>query len=88
MYDILDARRQIASKEDERLKEYVLVNLCSIITTEEIDRLLKLTKNEFKRKYRVNKIMLGKIDEVVKETKNILTKILLDNQYEVNKAKG
>lgn len=84
----MDARRQTYSKEDERLKEYVLVNLCSVITTKEIDRLLKLTKNEFKRKHRVNKIMLGKIDEVVKETEKILTKVLLDNQYEVNMAKG
>lgn len=70
------------------MKEYVLANLCSIISKEEIDRLLQLAKNEFRSKYRVNKIMFGKIDEVVKEVEKILTKNLLDNQYEVNQVKG
>lgn len=79
LYEILDVRRQTTNKEDERLKEYVLVNLCSIICKEEIERFLQLTKNEFKSKYKVNKIMFVKIDEVAKETKNFLTKVLLEN---------
>lgn len=55
LYEILDARRQTTNKEDEGLKEHVLVNLCSVISKEEIDRLLKLEKNDFESKYRVNK---------------------------------
>lgn len=55
------------NKEDGRLKEYVLVNLCSLISKEEIDILIQLAKNEFKSKYIIYKIMLGKVDEVAKE---------------------
>lgn len=43
LYDILDFKRHIASVEDERIKEYVLVNLSSVISKAEVDRLLKLT---------------------------------------------
>lgn len=68
MYEILDARMLTTSKEDEKLKEYVLVNLCSDISKEEIDRLLQSTKSEFRSKHRVNKVMLGKINEIAKET--------------------
>lgn len=85
LYDILDAKIQTTNKEDERLKEYILVNLCSIISKEEIDRFIKIEMKEFRNKYKVNKMMSEKIDEVAKEIEKILTKVLLENQYEVNK---
>ncbi|XP_059068979.1 uncharacterized protein LOC131859358 [Cryptomeria japonica] len=68
LYDILDARRHIDHLEDERIKEYILVNLSYIVSKVEVDRFLKLAKDRFRSKKRVNKIMREKIDEVVKET--------------------
>ncbi|XP_057830558.1 uncharacterized protein LOC131041464 [Cryptomeria japonica] len=63
LYDILDAWRHKTRLEDERIKEYVLVNLSSIIFNDEVIRLLKLAKERFRSKKRVNKLMFGKIDE-------------------------
>lgn len=83
----MDAIRKTANKEDQRLKEYVLVNLCFVISKEEIVIILKLAKNEFRSKHRVNNIMFGKVDEVVRDTEIILKKILIENQYEVNPVK-
>ncbi|XP_059067434.1 uncharacterized protein LOC131858260 [Cryptomeria japonica] len=82
LYDILDARRHTTSLEDERIKEYILVNLSSVISKAEVDRLLKLAKDIFKRKRRVNKIMYRKIDEVVKETKAILKQFMKVHRYD------
>lgn len=47
LYDILDARRLTASQEDEKIKECVLLNLSSIISRDEVIRLLKLAKDRF-----------------------------------------
>lgn len=86
LYDILDARRHTTSLEDERIKEYVLVNLSSIISKGEVIRLLKIATKRFRSKKRVNRIMLGKIDEVTKETEEILRQFLIDHIYDVNLA--
>ncbi|XP_057856259.1 uncharacterized protein LOC131065690 [Cryptomeria japonica] len=48
----------------------------------EVDRLLKLAKDKFRSKKRVNKIMLKKIDEVVNETKAILKQFLKEHKYD------
>lgn len=68
LYEILDVRRNASNLEDERMKEYVLVNLCSVISKSKVDRLLKIEKSKFTRKPRVNRIMFRKVDEVAKET--------------------
>lgn len=47
LYDILDARRLTTSQEDEKIKEYVLVNLSSVISRDEVTILLKLSKDRF-----------------------------------------
>lgn len=44
LYDILEMRRGSAKVEDERLKEYVLANLCPMIAVEEVNRILKEAK--------------------------------------------
>lgn len=75
------------SLEDERIKEYVLVNLCFVISKDEVDRLLKMAKSRFRSKTRVNKIMLKKVDEVAKETLIILKQVLEEHKYEINPAK-
>lgn len=62
----------------------MLVNLSSVISKIEVDRLLKIAKERFKSKKRVNKIMLGKIDEVTKEIEAILRQFLKENKYDVN----
>lgn len=61
------------------MKGYVLVNLCSIITKSEVDIILKIAKNKFRSKTRVNRIMLGKVDEVAMETEAILKQVLEKN---------
>lgn len=71
LYDILDARRHTTSLYDERIKEYVLVNIFSVISKTVVVRLLNLANEIFQSKKRVNKLMLGKIDEVTKETETI-----------------
>lgn len=83
LYDILEMRRRKKNNEEERLREYVLVELCPVIANEDIARILNEAKNEFKRKTRVNKIMIGKTKEVIEDTKRILRKVLLQNKYEV-----
>lgn len=47
LYDILDVRRHTTNLEDERIKKYVLVNLSSIISIDEVIILLKLVKDKF-----------------------------------------
>ncbi|XP_059071298.1 uncharacterized protein LOC131865151 [Cryptomeria japonica] len=87
LYDSLDAQRHIASLEDERLKEYTLVKFCLDVTKDEIQRILVLAKENFQSRHRVNKIIFGRIDKVVKDTKGILKKILKENDYQVNPKK-
>lgn len=72
MYDILDAIRHTTSLEDDKIKEYVLVNLSFVISRDDVTRLFKLAKDRFQSKKRVNKLMVGKKDEVIMETKIIL----------------
>lgn len=48
-----------------------------MLSKEEINRILKKAKNEFRRKTKVNKIMIDKTDEVIKDTETILRKVLL-----------
>lgn len=57
-----------------------------MISKSEVDRILKIAKNRFRSKKRVNKIMLKKVVEVDKEIETIL-QFLEDNRYEVNLAK-
>lgn len=45
--------------------------------------MLKTTKDRFRSEKRVNKIMLGKIDEVTKEIEIILRQFLIDQRYGV-----
>lgn len=54
------------------MQEYVLVNTCPVISRDEVERLFKLAKEKFKSKRIINRIMLGKIDEVAKEIEKII----------------
>lgn len=84
LYGILDVRRHTNILEGERIKEYVLVNLSSVISRDDVTGLLNLSKDRFQSKKRVNKIMRGKIDEVTKETEIILRQFLIDQRVDVN----
>lgn len=59
LYDILEMRRSSAKEEDERLKEYLIVNLCMVIVVEEVDIILKEVGKVFRRKPRINKVIIG-----------------------------
>lgn len=60
LYSLTDARRKSASQMDREIKESELVNLCTSITIEEIDRLILLAnKKEFRSKHRVNSLIVG-----------------------------
>lgn len=61
----------------------MLVQLCLVIAKLKIDRIPKENKENFRSKLRVNGLMIGKNEEVHKETKQILREILLKYQYEV-----
>lgn len=78
LYDILDIQRNTTCQKDEEMKEYVSVNSCSVISRDEVERLLKLAKEKFRSKRRINKIMLNKIDEVAKETDQIIRLFVRD----------
>ncbi|XP_057836893.2 uncharacterized protein LOC131047082 [Cryptomeria japonica] len=80
------AQINVACRKDEETQEYVLVNTCSFISWVEVERLSKLANEKFKRKKRINKIMLGKINEIAKETEEIRKNFLLELRYEVNQA--
>lgn len=69
----------MARIEEERIREYVLVQLCHVIAKTKVDWILDENKEKFRRKKRV----IGKSDKVGKETKQILREIILENQYEV-----
>ncbi|XP_057839638.2 uncharacterized protein LOC131049594 [Cryptomeria japonica] len=84
LYDILDVRRHTTSEEDEKINEYVLMNLSFFISQDEVIRLLNLAKDIFQSKKRVNKLILGKIDEVTKESETILRHFLIDQKVDVN----
>lgn len=80
LYSLVEMRRSIAKEEDERLKEYVIVNLCPVIAIAEVNRILKKAKKDLRRKTRINKLMVEQIDVVIKDTKKILKPILEKNQ--------
>lgn len=83
IYDVLECRRDSAKIEEERLREYVLVQLWPVIAEKEVDRILKEAKSEFRSKTRIYKLMIVKSKEVMKDTEKILRSVLLKNQYEV-----
>lgn len=69
-----------ASQMDKEIKESELVNECTSITVEEIDRLiLQVNKKEFKRKHNVNSLMVGRVEEIRKETIEVWKKFLTGN---------
>lgn len=47
LYKVLDMRRETTKGEEEKLREYLLVNLCLAISKIEIDIILKLAKDKF-----------------------------------------
>lgn len=57
LYNLLEMRRSSAKVEDDRLKEYVIVSLCSVIAAEEVNRILKEAQKHFRRKSRINKLI-------------------------------
>lgn len=78
LYDLLEIRKDTTRLEKERIREYVLVQICHVIAKVEIDRILKENKKKFRSKSRVNRLMIEKIEEVHKETEQILREILLN----------
>lgn len=78
LYSLIDGRRKSSSQMDREIKESELVNQCTSITIEEIDRLTLLAnKKEFKRKNKVNNLMVGRVGEISRETSAIWRIFLL-----------
>lgn len=70
------------------MKERELINVCTCITQDEVHRLIEEDKkNEFRSQNRVNRLMVGRVEEVRKETKNIWKKIIMSNPLYYNGAK-
>lgn len=83
LYDILDMRKKTTRIEEERIREYELVQLCPVIAKTKVDKILKKNKERFRSKTHVNKIMIGKNVEVHKETQQILREIIKKYDYDV-----
>ncbi|XP_059076764.1 MADS-box transcription factor 31-like [Cryptomeria japonica] len=65
-------RRLTARRLDKEIKGSTLINVSASISQEEVDRIMELAnKKEFRSKNRVNRLMVGKVEEVRKETKEI-----------------
>lgn len=59
------------------MKERELANLCTCITHSELNRLIEEeNKKEFKSKNQINRLMIGNVEEVRKETQDIWKKII------------
>lgn len=80
LYNLIDARRIIASRTNKEMKEIELINVCTCITQDKVKRLIEeANKKEFRSKNMVNKLMIGKVEEVRKETKDIWRKIIVND---------
>lgn len=77
LYEYLEMRRVNARNEEEQMRERILVDLCLVMSIEEMKNILNEAKRDFKSKTRVNKLMFGKIEEVAQDTEKILKAILL-----------
>ncbi|XP_059064778.1 uncharacterized protein LOC131073083 [Cryptomeria japonica] len=83
LYNILDARRLNASRVHKEMNEHELINISACISQEEVDRLVEQANNkEFIRKKGVNKIMIGRVEEVIKEIEEMWKRFLKNNQGE------
>lgn len=72
LYSLIDARRESASQMDREIKESELVNQCTSITIEEIDKLFLLSnKKEFRSKHRANDLKVDRVEEIRRETSEI-----------------
>ncbi|XP_059068609.1 uncharacterized protein LOC131859095 [Cryptomeria japonica] len=83
LYDNLEMRKGSVKTKDEILREYVIVNLHNVIAIEEVKRILKEIRKAFRSKTKINKLVIGEIDEVVKDIDKILKPILKKNQYDI-----
>lgn len=80
LYNIIDARRLTVSKIDEKMKERELINVCTYVSQDEAKRLIEeANKKEFRRRNRVNRLMIGRVEEVRKETEDIWRRIMKNN---------
>lgn len=79
LYEVLELRRLSSRTEQENLRKRILVDLCPEMSIEEMNSLLENSKKQFKRKTRVNKLMIGEFDVVVNETKKFLEVFLSKN---------
>ncbi|XP_057864250.1 uncharacterized protein LOC131072193 [Cryptomeria japonica] len=80
-YKNMDDKRKSASQMHREIKESQLVNQCTSITIEEIDRLILLAnKKEFGSTHGVNSLMVGRVEEIRRETSAIWNKFLTKNR--------
>lgn len=85
LYNILDARRLTASRLVKEMKKRELINISACISQEEVANLIELAnQEEFRRKNRVNRLTIGKVEEVRKEIKEIWKRFLKDNQLPIS----
>lgn len=76
-YSLIEVRKMNARKIDREMKERELVNVCTCITHGEAKRLIEeAKKKEFRSKNRISRLMIGNVEEVRKETKEIWRKII------------
>lgn len=85
LYNSLESRRLSALSEEKNLRKRFLTNLYLEMSIEEMDLFLEKDKKEFRRKTRVNKLMIGETDAVFNETKEILEEFLSRDKINIEK---
>lgn len=80
IYNIIYPRRLTTSKIDKEMKERELFNVCTRVSQDEAKRLIKeANKKEFRIKNRVNRLMIGEVEEVRKEIEDIWRRIMMND---------
>lgn len=79
LYNKLDARRLSAIEEDKHIKIQELLTVCSAITDEKMQECLEFAnKTIFRSRHRHISLMVGKVNEIVKETHEAWVNFLVD----------
>lgn len=81
LYNMLDARRLSAMKEDKHIKIQELLSICVTIAPDEMEKTLEVADRKvFNSKHRITSLMLGRVNEIIKKNKKAWVKFLGENR--------
>lgn len=78
---MLDARRLSAMQEDKHIKMQEILAICVAITLDETKKTIEAADRKvFNSKHRITSLMLGRMNEIIKETQKTWIKFLGENR--------